>query len=141
MLWHVIFYALACDILFVFSASVNSLIWYICLFIYVLTYYAILLYPATYKVRVLCYTVRSKVCIECPSVCPFVRTHFVSALYLDHFLTDFLQILHNSLYWGGVVYDCRSINKHRVIALDSCRKLVTVLFYAHFWPIAFKLCL
>ena len=46
----------------------------------------------------------------CPSICKSVCHHFVAALYLEHFLTDFLQTLHNSWYWGGVVLDCRWVN-------------------------------
>ena len=45
-----------------------------------------------------------------PSVRLSVRHHFVSALYFEHLLTDLLQTLHYSSYWGGVVWFCRWVN-------------------------------
>ena len=58
------------------------------------------------KCWVLCYTLHSKIWVECWSV----RHHFVFALYLEHFVTDFLQTFHNSWYWGGVDWNCTSVN-------------------------------
>ena len=57
-----------------------------------------------------------KICVRvsvrpsvCPSVrlsvCPSVRQRFVSGLYLEHSLTDFLQTLYRSSYQEGVVWD------------------------------------
>ena len=34
----------------------------------------------------------------------------VSVLYLEYFLTDFLQTLYKSRYWGGVDWECRWVN-------------------------------
>ena len=39
------------------------------------------------------------------SVCPSVHQRFVSGLYLEHLLTDFLQTLYRSSYQEGVVWD------------------------------------
>ena len=69
------------------------------------------------KCRVLCYTLQKKFAFECPSVrlsvrpsvrlsvCLSVRQRFVSGLYLEHLLTDFLQTLYRSSYQEGVVWD------------------------------------
>ena len=54
---------------------------------------------------VLCYTLQKKFAFECPSVRPSVRQRFVSGLYLEHLLTDFLQTLYRSSYQEGVVWD------------------------------------
>ena len=55
------------------------------------------LYPATLKTAGF-YVIPSvqKFAFECPSVRLSVRQRFVSALYLEHFLTDFLQTLYKS---------------------------------------------
>ena len=45
-----------------------------------------------------------KFCVRV-SVCPSVRKRFVSGLYLEHLLTDFLQTLYRSSYQEGVVWD------------------------------------
>ena len=39
--------------------------------------------------------------------------------------------------WFGIVDGQISSNKHRVITLYSCRKLVAVLYLAQFWPFVF----
>ena len=49
-----------------------------------------------------------KICVRVSvhvSVCPSVRQRFVSGLYLQHSLTDFLQTLYSSSYQEGVVLD------------------------------------
>ena len=65
----------------------------------------IMLYPPK-KFAFECPSVRPSVC---PSVRPSlrlsVRQRFVSGLYLEHLLTDFLQTLYRSLYQEGVVWD------------------------------------
>ena len=51
-------------------------------------------------------SVRPSVCLSVHlSVCPSVRQRFVSGLYLEHSLTDFLQTLYRSSYQEGVVWD------------------------------------
>ena len=65
------------------------------------------------KCGVLCYTLQKKFAFECPSVrpsvrlsvCLSVRQRFVSGLYLEHLLIDFLQTLYRSSYQEGVVWD------------------------------------
>ena len=65
------------------------------------------------KCGVLCYTLKKKFAFECPSVrlsvYPSVRLsvrqRFVSGLYLEQLLTDFLQTLYRSSYQEGVVWD------------------------------------
>ena len=69
------------------------------------------LYPATLKSAGY-YVIPSvqKFAFECPSVRPYVRPsvrtsvrqRFVSALYLEHFLTDFLQTLYKILGRSGL---------------------------------------
>ena len=61
----------------------------------------IMLYPPK-KIAFECPSVRLSVC---PSVCLSVRQRFVSGLYLEHSLTDFLQTLYRSSYQEGVVWD------------------------------------
>ena len=59
------------------------------------------------KCGVLCYTLQ-KICVRVSvrlSVCLSVRQRFISGLYLEHLLTDFLQTLYRSLYQEGVVWD------------------------------------
>ena len=53
-----------------------------------------------------------KFCHLSPELWPLVdvRNLFRTALYLCHLLADFLQTLHESLYWEGVFWDCRWIN-------------------------------
>ena len=64
---------------------------------FLLTFNFAFLYPATLK-SVGYYVIPSvqKFAFECPSVCLFIRQRFVSALYLEHFLTNFLQTLYKS---------------------------------------------
>ena len=62
------------------------------------------------KCGVLCYTLQKNLRSSVrpsvrPSVCLSVRQRFVSGLYLEHLLTDFLQTLYRSLYQEGVVWD------------------------------------
>ena len=40
-----------------------------------------------------------------PSICLSVHQRFVSGLYLEHLLTNFLQTLYRSSYQEGVVWD------------------------------------
>ena len=59
--------------------------------------------PPLKKVRGIMLYPQKKFAFECPSVRLSVRQRFVSGLYLEHLLTDFLQTLYRSLYQEGVV--------------------------------------
>ena len=69
--------------------------------------------PPLKKVRGIMLYPPKKFAFECPSVRLSVRPsvrlsvrqRFVSGLYLEHLLTDFLQTLYRSLYQEGVVWD------------------------------------
>ena len=69
--------------------------------------------PPLKKVRGIMLYPPKKFAFECPSVrlsvrlsvCPSVRQRFVSGLYLEYSLTDFLQTLYRSSYQEGVVWD------------------------------------
>ena len=74
-----------------------------------LVYFHTFYTPPLKKVRGIMLYPPKKNAFECPSVrpsvCPSVRQRFVSGLYLEHLLTDFLQTLYRSSYQEGVVWD------------------------------------
>ena len=68
--------------------------------------------PPLKKVRGIMLYPPKKICVRVsvrPSVCPSVRLsvrqRFVSVLYLEQLLTDFLQTLYRSSYQEGMVWD------------------------------------
>ena len=67
-----------------------------------------------------------------------LRYKLVFALYLWHFFTDFLQILHESWYLEGVSSDCRWVNFDKYVQsygpwFTLLYKLVFALYLWHFF--------